>query len=612
VAQSTPAMSAASVKPTSLPINKLLSERYPARVPRYQRAYAWNDDQVTDLINDIKLLLPKKTGTRGHFYGGMVAIALPDASETSGSTYEIVDGQQRLATFCLLLAQLATRADELELACLAAGKKAESKRLAILARDIRRSYLHYQRYDVDQGTESTEPRVRLSVADDGVFQGLVDGTPVVESRESHRLLMQAAGLLREELVLPETSEADPTKARKQLVRLRDAVLLDSFVIHIVGDSRSSGYRLFAVLNDRGARLTVADLLRSHTLELLDAHKGMREKCATTWDDILTRGAELVDDFLMVYFTSLTGKRSKRSDLFDQTKDLLFAPSTTPQQILAALTSMGTELGAYMSIRSGHWPYEQADHVAGVADWHRDRLARLVGTLRHDLSAPLLLAARARCDEERFAELVHALEKFAFRYKNVCGAHAGPASAIYYGECKKLRGLPAGSVVTFVPFRQALTKLIAKRAPDKVFKASLRDQLAYDAGSAAKANIRYLLTMIEAHGPWLNQGAVPPLAPSVISVTDFSQVTIEHVYAPGSKPPDLVLRSHENRLGNLSYWAPGDNSTASNQPFAAKVAAYAASSVGLNQDLAQLGQWDKPALEAREQHLIDAACLVFTV
>jgi uncharacterized protein with ParB-like and HNH nuclease domain len=45
-------MTADSVKPTSLPLGVLLSQRYPAYVPRYQRGYAWEDEQVEDLIED--------------------------------------------------------------------------------------------------------------------------------------------------------------------------------------------------------------------------------------------------------------------------------------------------------------------------------------------------------------------------------------------------------------------------------------------------------------------------------------------------------------------------------------------------------------------------------
>jgi hypothetical protein len=610
LSQSPPAMSASSVKPTSLPISGLLSSRYPAFVPRYQRAYAWDDDQVTDLINDVKLLLPSETGARGHFYGGMVAISISDSSEPGSSTYEIVDGQQRLATFCLLLSQIALRADEFESSARAKGAELEAEKMAILARQIRDSFLYYQRYDVDKGTESREPRVRLSYADNDIFQSLLEGHPVIPSRLSHRLLRKAANLLREELVWPETSDADAEKARKSLLRLRDAVVFDSFVIHIVGDSRSTGYRLFAVLNDRGARLTVADLLRSHTLELLDLHASLRDKAAALWDDVLTQGAEVVDDFLMAYYTSLTGRRARRDGLFDVFTQLLFPSTGPPGSILSALQQMATELSAFMAIHRGTWPYAENQQMQQVTEWQRSRLPRLILTLRHELSVPLLLAARARCAEDKFAELVQMLEIFAFRYKNVCGAHAGPAGSAYYAECKDLRNVQVPA--NFAKLATSLRGLLAKRASDSIFSNAIADQLRYDGGSAAKANIRHMLTMIEDHRSWIKLGAVGPPTPSMISVTDLNQVTIEHIYALNSQPPDPKLAPNANRLGNLSYWGPGENSVAANVPFSAKKAAYAASSVTLNQDLAALPTWDLAALVKREQELIKEACLIWTI
>lgn len=96
----------------------------------------------------------------------------------------------------------------------------------MLGREIRNSFLNYQRYDVDKGTESTQPRVRLSLADDESFQDLLAGASVGPVRESHHLLQQSATLLREELVLPATADPGPMKARGRLQRLRDAVLTD--------------------------------------------------------------------------------------------------------------------------------------------------------------------------------------------------------------------------------------------------------------------------------------------------------------------------------------------------------------------------------------------------
>jgi len=608
----TPTLSAANVKPTSLPINELLSSRYPARVPRYQRAYAWNDDQVSDLIHDIEALLPEKSGVRGHFYGGMVAITVHDSAEPGSTVYEIVDGQQRLATFCLLLARIADQAQHIKTQAISAHKTAEAKKLDVLAEGIRNNYLFYDRYDVNKGVKSVEPRIRLSRVDDDFFQDLIAGTLVSASRDSHRLLETASSLLAEELVAKHTSDPDIAKTRKALQRLADAVLQDSFVIHIVSDTRSSGYRLFAVLNDRGARLTVGDLLRNHTLELLDGKGGDLDRASELWDDVLAAGADAIDNFLITYYTSLTGKRTKRANMFDDFVKLLFPAGVSSAKILSRVTNMGTELSMFNAIDKGNWPYDVADQSPKVDAWQRARLPRLVATLRHELARPLLLAARAHGDEVVFARLTHMLEIFAFRYKNVCGAHATPASTAYYAECLRIRNHGLNGVSDLTTLQAALRTLLAARASDTIFTNAIRDQLTYDAGGAARSNIRHLLCTLEEYGEWLRKGALGLPAPSTTSVTDIGKATLEHIYPQHSPTPDPDLEPLINRIGNLSYWGPVDNVAAGNDLFPQKKAAYAASVIALNRTIGALAGWDLNAFEDREKQLIADACKIFVV
>jgi hypothetical protein len=608
----TPSLSAANIKPTSLPINELLSSRYPAHVPRYQRAYAWDDDQVSDLIHDVEALLSEKPGTRGHFYGAMVAITKHDSAEPGSTVYEIVDGQQRLATFCLLLARIADRAQDIRTKALSAHKTAEAKKLLVLSERIRNSCLYYERYDVNNGIKSIEPRIRLSRVDDQFFQDLLADKSPVAIRESHRLLTAAFSVLSDELVEKHTSDIDIGTNRKSLQRLADAVLQDSFVIHIVSDTRSSGYRLFAVLNDRGARLTVGDLLRNHTLELLDGKASDFERAAELWDDVLATGAEAIDNFLITYYTSLTGKRTKRASMFDDLVKLLFPPGESAAGVLSRIANLKTELEMFNAIEKGKWPYDAPDQSSKVKDWQRSRLQRLVATLRHELAMPLLLAARARGGEEVFAHLTHMVELFAFRYKNVCGAHATPASTAYYAECLRIRQHGLSSIGDLSTLRAALKKLIDSRASDTIFTNSIRDQLTYDAGSAARSNIRHLLCTLEEYGEWLRKGATGTPVPSTTAVTDIAQATLEHIYPQHAPHRDPDLEKVVHRLGNLSYWGPGDNQAAANDPFSAKRTAYRASMIGLNQALASLATWDLKAFNERETELIKDACKVFVI
>lgn len=76
------------------------------RVPKYQRHYAWTAEEIDDLKADLDASLKarKALQNRPHFFWGLVTVAKPHNG--SAAKLEVVDGQQRLATFVMLVAQV--------------------------------------------------------------------------------------------------------------------------------------------------------------------------------------------------------------------------------------------------------------------------------------------------------------------------------------------------------------------------------------------------------------------------------------------------------------------------------------------------------------------------
>lgn len=64
-------------------------------VPDYQREYVWNDEQVEQLMADL-LDAYNTDNKKAYFLGTIVTY-------DSGSRFELIDGQQRLTTFFVLL-----------------------------------------------------------------------------------------------------------------------------------------------------------------------------------------------------------------------------------------------------------------------------------------------------------------------------------------------------------------------------------------------------------------------------------------------------------------------------------------------------------------------------
>ncbi|RRQ45688.1 DUF262 domain-containing protein [Chryseobacterium sp. SC28] len=80
-------------------------------IPEYQRGYSWTEDQLDDLLNDladVEFIKEHYAGTITLIKSGQEKIGITDLTK-----YDIVDGQQRLTTFHLLLVSIYHRIREI-------------------------------------------------------------------------------------------------------------------------------------------------------------------------------------------------------------------------------------------------------------------------------------------------------------------------------------------------------------------------------------------------------------------------------------------------------------------------------------------------------------------
>ncbi|GAA9861790.1 DUF262 domain-containing protein [Helicobacter pylori] len=81
------------------------------QIPTYQRPYQWTEKNCEKLL-DYLFFSYECYKESDYFCGSLVLIAIGIDSETNATTYDIVDGQQRLSTFILLAKVLATLYDK--------------------------------------------------------------------------------------------------------------------------------------------------------------------------------------------------------------------------------------------------------------------------------------------------------------------------------------------------------------------------------------------------------------------------------------------------------------------------------------------------------------------
>lgn len=204
-------------------------------VPPFQRDYAWGDDEVDAFLNDIHNSLDEDS-----YFLGLIILT------RDGSSFQVVDGQQRIITLTLLATAL--------------YHEANLRDRRALADRIQSDFLRTINYE----TDDADPRVRLSDAvDNATLQKLLDTgsannvTPddLVSARmvESYNRIRS---YLRSDLA------KDPFR---QLGRWTDFITNKLYFAVFIHPDPNSAYQVFEVINTRGKELTTADLLKNYII-----------------------------------------------------------------------------------------------------------------------------------------------------------------------------------------------------------------------------------------------------------------------------------------------------------------------------------------------------------
>ena len=80
-------------------------------IPVYQRAYSWEEKQWETFLND---LLEQLEGQNNYFYGNILLEKIDISNSQKIEKFEIIDGQQRMTSFMLLLRAFYTKLETMD------------------------------------------------------------------------------------------------------------------------------------------------------------------------------------------------------------------------------------------------------------------------------------------------------------------------------------------------------------------------------------------------------------------------------------------------------------------------------------------------------------------
>ncbi|GAC1433432.1 MAG: hypothetical protein NVS4B1_25500 [Ktedonobacteraceae bacterium] len=372
-------------QPENLRLGDLIAKRVPFKVPKYQRAYAWDVEEIEDYIRDLKEIYEAHNsgGDMTHFFGGIVSFEERAPNTTTRRIYNVIDGQQRLATFMIAIALLISELKVLVSEANSQGDLSTAQAATSHSEKIRRDFLEYD--EVIANKIQQKPRLTLSKADADFFAELVAGRTPTPTRDSHRRLKNAWDSIHEFVskYILDSQTLSAVERLRRLLLLQSCLTEECYVILIVSDNKDEAYRLFSILNDRGKTLSDGDKLRSYTLEFLENHQTNQDRVEKSWDAILGYKESAIDEFLRTYYPSYEGLRAPSRDLSDSflrsTSFFSYSPRPlNPGQTLEArqiedrIANMRGEQEVFVEISDGDWP----GNCPNISQWDQMRISYL--------------------------------------------------------------------------------------------------------------------------------------------------------------------------------------------------------------------------------------------
>lgn len=548
------------------------------RVPRYQRPYAWDIEQVSEFWED----LASSKDNEPYFLGSFI---FNTEMEAENGYVDIIDGQQRLLTITIFAAVLRD---------LAMGLEVEVGRL-------------YQRQDIAVEDRSGQHSFRIRPGDTlrHYFETYIQsgGTDIrgadPATREEERV-KQNYEYLHDKVSLELARFTARERQLGVLSSLR-AKVSELIVIDIQITREEDAYEIFETTNARGIDLSVSDLLKNLVFKNIPA-KEDRDLANEIWEEI-TSNIEATHTelkrFIRYFWVSRHVLVSEKK-VYRQIKN-----KTTDWQGL--LTDLWDDSIWYNRLLEG-----TASDFRDLK--HGDKIYKAVFALRlmRVSQCHILLLSILRNYERLSTDPTHIfelIEKFTFQYSVVCRLPGNRVEKTYSKfalliedavettSAKKLSG-------RIQAIFSKLEKELRDAAPSEaVFKESFVE-FSYRNSEQRRKVVKYILEMIDRHLSTTDEHRI-----------DFDRVNVEHIL-PRNPSKEWGLSKREihgyvNRLGNLTLLSRVINSKIQNGPIALKQPALAKSGLAVTQNLVEVldsldGEWGEKQIIERQEYFAHLA------
>jgi len=518
-------------------------------VPNFQRKYSWEQAHVAEFLADLR---KARAQDSAYFMGTVVFVA----DTSPGGRMQIVDGQQRLATTAVLLIALRDRLNDLS-----RNRQAQ---------DIHERLLKGYVLALDDEVE----RLQLCPADQDAYDLLLDNR--ADEVKADHLLRIAYDECRSHLQSLAPSARKSGELLKVVAQLEGKVQ----VLTAVASSLSEAYVIFETLNDRGADLTTADLLKNY---LFSSAKDNINYVRNLWVEIETqfdRPTDLVK-FIRYEYISRHGPVTARG-LYRAIQEEVGEKPATVKAYVRRLREAQKVYQALRDADNAFWNGISVDVSDAILAYKR---------FGFESSVPLLLALFSKLPRNESAKILIKVIGWSVR-SQFAGLIGAQQSESAFGNAAAK--VSSAKKVTQGDVRKMLDEIIPG---DPQFKRAFASY-----GAISNPRAKYLLAMLERANS-IKAGTLP-----VAHKWNARNITVEHVMAASTKEESAV--AFLETIGNLALLQRSANKEAEDKAFKDKKHLYLPSEFALTVELAAKEDWQVEDIVARTEGLADLAILAW--
>ncbi|EOV9619330.1 DUF262 domain-containing protein [Cronobacter dublinensis] len=539
------------IVPESKSLEKILSgleTRY--CVPDYQRDYSWSPSEVETLWLDI--ITSYKQGSE--YFMGTIVLKKDDESSDA---FDIVDGQQRLATFSILFSVISCLGDAFSNNPDIFKKTPRDKKNNDLARKIS----SISRARLREPSEPDNYFLKLNKKDNQLFADLI----TLENYDSYCI---------------NESELKVNKSDKRLIKTRKTFtqsILESFndenalqelsnvLVHIVKklkfitievETDYDAFLLFESLNSKGMDLSVSDLVKNKILMKANGDEDKNDMLLYDWDEMI---ALLEDsrlspvDFLRVYWEAIQGQNITKKELYKNVGRHIDDPNTDIFKFSKELKKYASELSIYASsdLTFPKCMHNKEKYLAYCGE---------INTLKYTTCYPVIMYVKGK-RPELLEDVTRLSLSFLFRWITIGDYSIGGAKKIFDLVLSRLRNENSSREDVLSPFLMEQDKI-----GDEAFISALKQFRAQDNHIA-----KYILSKC-----YLNDNFNQ-------SVPNYIEIHLEHILPQSftlwekddlfELPKGTHIKDYVYNLGNMTLLHKPINQKIKNGIFSLKAKEY---------------------------------------